>query len=356
MTSRASASRTTGSDATPARLRQRDEAVDVEQAAARAGGRRAALERQARERDAPAFADRADAVGVGDARVVEEDLGEVRVAVHLAQRPHVDAGRVQVDAERGDALVLRDGRIVAGEQQARSASTRPGSSTPSGRARATRRRRACARVDEARRGRIRRPARRTAGTRSPRRSRSAGASARTARACRARAASGRRARARRGTGRDRGRRSRRARARTIADLGRGRAEPAVLARPRRAPRARCRRAPRGSGGRLRGRRCRRRAPTPAGRPAGARAAPQLRPDPRAEVGIVGHRRRRRSSSRSGAFCTLPLAVRGRSARTSSRVGQLEARQTLRERGARASPRASARAPARRSRTRTPPRP
>ena len=67
----------------------------------------ASLERQAGERDAPTVADRSDAIGVGNDHVVEEHLGEVRVAVHLAQRADVDARRAEVEPEGGDALVLR---------------------------------------------------------------------------------------------------------------------------------------------------------------------------------------------------------------------------------------------------------
>jgi hypothetical protein len=43
-----------------------------------------------RERDAPATADVADAVGVGHPGTVEEHLAEVRLAVHLAERPDLD--------------------------------------------------------------------------------------------------------------------------------------------------------------------------------------------------------------------------------------------------------------------------
>ena len=61
----------------------------------------------------------------GTTRVVEEDLGEVRVAVHLPQRPHVDARRAHVEAERGDALraSARSGR--AGRAAGPNASSAP---------------------------------------------------------------------------------------------------------------------------------------------------------------------------------------------------------------------------------------
>ena len=45
--------------------------------------------------------------------LVEEDLVEVRVAGDLTQRADVDAGRVHVDDERRDAVVLRRGGVAA---------------------------------------------------------------------------------------------------------------------------------------------------------------------------------------------------------------------------------------------------
>ncbi len=44
----------------------------------------------------PAFARLAHAIRVGDHHIVEEHLGEVRAAVDLTQRTHLDAGRVHV--------------------------------------------------------------------------------------------------------------------------------------------------------------------------------------------------------------------------------------------------------------------
>src|SRR5258706_15418290 len=41
----------------------------------------------------------------------------MRVAVHLAQRPNIDARRAEIEPERGDTPMLRDGRVVAREQQ-----------------------------------------------------------------------------------------------------------------------------------------------------------------------------------------------------------------------------------------------
>ena len=43
-----------------------------------------------------------------DADVVEEDFGEVRGAAHVLDRPHLDAGRVHLDEETGDALPFLD--------------------------------------------------------------------------------------------------------------------------------------------------------------------------------------------------------------------------------------------------------
>ena len=48
-----------------------------------------------------------DAVGVGDSHIGEVHLVELGLAGDLAQRPHLDAGRVHVEHEVGQALVLR---------------------------------------------------------------------------------------------------------------------------------------------------------------------------------------------------------------------------------------------------------
>ena len=96
--SRASASRTTGSDAQPARPGERDEPVDVEEAAAadrRSTAPRSNDRQVSATRQPSPTAPMRSASGIR--RVVEEDLGEVRVAVHLPQRPHVDSGGAQVE-------------------------------------------------------------------------------------------------------------------------------------------------------------------------------------------------------------------------------------------------------------------
>ena len=67
------------------------------------GGDRAAdrhpLVHERGERHAPAVADVAEALGVGDADVGEVHLVELGLARHLTQRPHLDAGRLHVDDE-----------------------------------------------------------------------------------------------------------------------------------------------------------------------------------------------------------------------------------------------------------------
>ena len=63
-------------------------------------------------------ADGADDVGGGHAGVGEEHLVERRVAVHLAQRPDLDAGLVHRQHEVRDALVLGHVPVGAGQQHA----------------------------------------------------------------------------------------------------------------------------------------------------------------------------------------------------------------------------------------------
>ena len=304
-----------------------DEAVDVEEPATRSRGCRAALEREARERDAPTFARRADAIRVGNDHVVEEHLREVRVAVHLAERAHVDSRGAEIESERGDAPVLRDVRVVPGEQQ------------PVARVRAAARPYLLA-AD---------PPRVTGRVCTRREAREIGAGARF----------GEQLAPDLGAVRDHGEPAGALLGCPVREEGRpdeleadevgvevGHGEGSELVahcrelrpgsrRGRRtrgassARRGRCLRARRDNGDRLRGRRCRRRAPRPAPDPAGgARAGPRARRAPRR-----GSRRRcsravdRRSELvASGVFCAFPLAVRGRS-RAFRSARQFEARQT-----------------------------
>ncbi len=55
---------------------------------------------------------------VGHAHVGEEHLVERRAAGHLPQGPHLDTGRVHVDDEPGQALVLREVRVGAADDLA----------------------------------------------------------------------------------------------------------------------------------------------------------------------------------------------------------------------------------------------
>ena len=102
-------------------------------AAAAAGADRRPLVHQRRERDGPAVVDVAEAVGVGDPHLVEEHLVEAGAAGHLAQRPHLDAGRLHVDDEPGEALVLGQVGVGAGDDLADVAVLGARRSTPSGR-------------------------------------------------------------------------------------------------------------------------------------------------------------------------------------------------------------------------------
>ena len=104
------------------------------------------------------FADVADAVLVGHARVGEVDLVELGAARHLAQRPDLDAGLVHVEDEVGEPLVLLARRDWCGRRGSPTARGARATSTPSGRSRSTRRRRA-RRGSRDRRRRSPRPAR-----------------------------------------------------------------------------------------------------------------------------------------------------------------------------------------------------
>ena len=79
-------------------------------------GVHAAFVRERGVGDPPTFVHRADEAVVGDEHVGEEHLVELRLVGDLAQRAHVDTGRVHVDDERRDPLLLR--RIGIGAREA----------------------------------------------------------------------------------------------------------------------------------------------------------------------------------------------------------------------------------------------
>ena len=108
--------------------------------------RGAALVRERRVGDRPAVVQLADELVVGHEHLVEEHLVELGVARDLHERPHLDAGRLHVDDEVGDALVLRRVGVGAGEADPPPRRTARTTSTPSGPRAASRRRRASARV------------------------------------------------------------------------------------------------------------------------------------------------------------------------------------------------------------------
>ena len=78
--------------------------------------RGAALVRERRVRDRPSVVQPADEMVVGHEHLVEEHLVELGVAGDLHERPHLDAGRLHVDDEVRDALVLR--RVGIGAREA----------------------------------------------------------------------------------------------------------------------------------------------------------------------------------------------------------------------------------------------
>src|SRR5262249_28062248 len=65
----------------------------------------AALVGEHGHRDAPALADLADEVLPRHTHVLEEHLAELALARDLAQRPHLDAGRIELAEDEGDAAV-----------------------------------------------------------------------------------------------------------------------------------------------------------------------------------------------------------------------------------------------------------
>ena len=84
----------------------------------RAEGEPGALVHQRRDRHRPAVADAADDVGVGDPRLLDEDLVELALAGDLDQRPDLDALLLHVHQEVGEALVLGGVGVGAGDEHA----------------------------------------------------------------------------------------------------------------------------------------------------------------------------------------------------------------------------------------------
>ena len=85
-------------------------------AAAGADGR--PLVHQRGQGHVPAVVDVTEAVAVGHPHVGEEDLVEAGPAGHLAQRADLDAGGLHVDDEAGEALVLGQVGVGAGDDLA----------------------------------------------------------------------------------------------------------------------------------------------------------------------------------------------------------------------------------------------
>ena len=82
----------------------------------RAARQRQPLRRKSGVARGPPAADRADAVQVWDAHILQEHLVELAVTGHLAQRPHVDPGGTEIDAEIGDPVVFGHVRIGPSQQ------------------------------------------------------------------------------------------------------------------------------------------------------------------------------------------------------------------------------------------------
>ena len=75
---------------------------------------------------------RVEPVAVGDADLGQEDLVELGVAGHLAQRPYLDAGSGHVEDEVGKAPVLRHVGIGSRDEHAEAGRRGRASSRPSG--------------------------------------------------------------------------------------------------------------------------------------------------------------------------------------------------------------------------------
>ena len=84
----------------------------------RAEGEPGALVHQRRDRHRPAVADPADDVGVGDPRLLDEDLVELALAGDLDQRLGLDPVLLHVHQEVGEALVLGGVGVGAGDEHA----------------------------------------------------------------------------------------------------------------------------------------------------------------------------------------------------------------------------------------------
>ncbi len=76
--------------------------------------------------DLPTGSDCADALGIRHPRTVEEDLVEVHLSAHVAQRPDVDTRLPEVDEKVGDTVALRHGGIRAGQQDGETGPMGPG--------------------------------------------------------------------------------------------------------------------------------------------------------------------------------------------------------------------------------------
>ena len=85
---------------------------------AAAGAEAGPLVHEGRVGGRPPVVEAADQGGVGHPGVGDEDLVEERVARHLLERAHVDAVLEHVEGEVGDALVLGDVGVGAGQQHA----------------------------------------------------------------------------------------------------------------------------------------------------------------------------------------------------------------------------------------------
>ena len=100
-------------------LRERDQLADLAlEPGDERKAERAALVQQRRHRHLPARADIAHRVLHGHLDVGEEDLVELRLAGDLAKRPDVDARRVHVDEQIGQAGVALAVRVAAGDEDA----------------------------------------------------------------------------------------------------------------------------------------------------------------------------------------------------------------------------------------------